>query len=280
EPNLARDTNDNGILYYDRNENGFGEASERDFGEDYDKDGVFDRCEGLLREDRDCDGHLDNVNEDRNGDGILTFFEDIDHDGRLDRGTEDRNGNGILDDTPRPTSLYPYGHLVPWLPDLDYTIRQASGIVAGSYFRELEDERQRLAFRQDLSIYVPGRHGSHDLKVGWIAEREDFSRTTKPREIVSIPDDACTLRGRCEGGRLQRQPVMVRLPSELTIENEAAGMSAGLYVEDQFKPAPNLSLGLGLRRDRERTDSFGYSAFDPAAERATFDRLNALIGTE
>jgi len=35
-----------------------------------------------------------------------------------------------------------------------------------------------------------------------------------------------------------------------------------------------------VRFDRERTDSFGYSFFDPAAEREQFDRLNALNGTE
>src|SRR5207245_1811717 len=138
-PTLNPDTNHNGILFIDRNHNGFFEASERDPGEDYDGDGVFDvferdvngngqvdpfedldgdkrftqpgrggvpgGCEGRLREDVDCDGHLDNVNEDLNHNGKLDPGEDIDGDHFLDLGTEDRNHNGRLDDTPRPTSL-------------------------------------------------------------------------------------------------------------------------------------------------------------------------------
>src|SRR5262245_35722413 len=97
EPNLALDTNGNGILYYDRNGNGSMEAPERDPGDDIDGDGAFDvyehntnfgldpeddldgdghltprfGCEGPTREDKDCDGHLDNVAEvDSNGDGF------------------------------------------------------------------------------------------------------------------------------------------------------------------------------------------------------------------
>src|SRR5207245_150940 len=41
-PTLNPDTNHNGILFIDRNHNGTFEASERDAGEDYDGDGVFD----------------------------------------------------------------------------------------------------------------------------------------------------------------------------------------------------------------------------------------------
>ncbi len=89
--------------------------------EDLDGDGAFDvwedqnldrdgdgritppgGCEGILREDKDCDGHLDNINEDLNGNGRLDFGEDIDGDGRLDDGTEDRNHNSVLDDRPFP----------------------------------------------------------------------------------------------------------------------------------------------------------------------------------
>src|SRR5262245_46953988 len=209
EPNLARDTNDNGLLFYDRNNNGVMEASERDPGEDYDGDGAFDvieprnfqrfglppnvdrdgdghftrffGCEGVLREDKDCDGHLDNVKEvDKNSNGILDPTEDLDSDFRWDDGTEDRNQNGKLDDTPRPTTLYPYGEFAPQRPDLDYGVSATSGVIGGSYYKQESDRRQRLGLRQDLSIYVPGQRGSHDVKAGWIAEREQFERTADP----------------------------------------------------------------------------------------------------
>ena len=53
-----------------------------------------------------------------------------------------------------------------------------------------------------------------------------------------------------------------------------------MYAQNTYKPLPNLSIGLGLRFDRETTEAPGYTYFDPGASRAQFDRLNALIGTE
>src|SRR3989441_7914896 len=54
-------------------------------------------CEGVMREDQDCDGHVDLFWEDVNGNHILDPGEDRDGDGRLDYIDEDRNHNGILD---------------------------------------------------------------------------------------------------------------------------------------------------------------------------------------
>jgi hypothetical protein len=312
EPNLARDTNDNGLLYYDRNDNGVMEATERDPGEDVDGDGVFDvvepfvrfglspstdrdgdghrtpffGCEGLLREDKDCDGHLDRIAEvDLNGDGFLNNNEDLDDDFRWDDGTEDRNQNGKLDDTPRPTSLYPYGELSPERPDLDYDVSATNGVISGPYYKEESDRRQRLGLRQDLSVYVAGSHGSHDIKTGWIAEREQFERTATPGMITSLPETIWCDVGvdrRCRNAQLRANATSVRilLPTETTVQNEATGVGTGIYVQDNFKPVPSLNIAVGLRFDREKAESFGYTSFDPAPERALFDRLRALSGAE
>src|SRR5262249_49097449 len=202
-------------------------------------------------------------------------------DGRLDLGTENRNGNPspYLDDAPRPTSLYPYGHLVPEEPDRDYNIGQSIGIVSGPYFMEQADQRRRLTLRQDPGVYVPDARGSHDLKGGWIGEQEDFSRTSKPGPIVASAEGSCasdgTLCRSTDTGTLKEL-----LPTEPSVKNEASGLSTGIYVQDTFKPTPNVSIGLGVRFDRERTESFGYSPFDPASERAPYDRLTALSGAE
>ena len=322
-PNLGRDTNGNGTLYDDRNRNGFPEASERDAGDDLDRDGFFDvfedanhdgklgpgedrdgdgrltppfGCEGDLREDLDCDGNLDRRNEDVDGNGLFDFVhEDLDGDRRLDLGVEDRNGNFRLDDAIEPSDLYPYGHLVPILPDRDYTIGQYTGIINGPYFEEFSDRRTRFTFRQDLSVFVPQAHGSHDLKFGLSAERERFSRSTRVGDIMSLlePNDCANdlqevvanARNGVESNFFCNLPtdlptVKAILHAEPRVDNQATNLTTGLYVQDSFKPLPNLSLGLGFRFDREQTDSFGYSYFDPVAQSAPFNRVNALAGAE
>ena len=70
------------------------------------------------------------------------------------------------------------------------------------------------------------------------------------------------------------------MPAESDVENGATGVTGGLYVQESYKPFPNLSIGVGLRFDRERIDSFGFVPFDPAAERASYDRLAVLAGAE
>jgi len=299
-PTLDPDTNGNGLLWGDRNGNQFSEVSEYDPGEDYDSDGVFDvfedfllpkgqfdplredvdgdrrqtppfACEGAGREDIDCDGHLDTIAEDQNGNGVLDPLEDVDADGRLDSGLEDRNGNSQLDDTPRPQTTYPYGRTQPIAADRFYAIDQRRGITSGPYYQDFQDSRRRLTFRQDLTLFVPDFYGSHDLKMGFIVERENFDRVTEGRPIT-----APLIRTQREG------PSTVRtlIPSDTEVENEAEAFTGGIYLQDAYKPFPNLSIGLGLRFDREATDSFGYTFFDPAAERVQFDRLNALAGYE
>ena len=109
-------------VFEDRNRNG-----QLDPGEDRDLDGhLTDACDGVLREDLDCDGHLDYINEDDNGNGRLDPGEDRDGDGHLDLGNEDRNRDFVLNDRPVVSTLdadqdengrrgtyYPYGERVP-----------------------------------------------------------------------------------------------------------------------------------------------------------------------
>ncbi len=130
-PTLDADTNRNGLLFVDRNRNGFLDATERDPGQDFDRDGAWDvfedfikpndsldggedldgdgrltppgGCEGETREDIDCDGRLEIVSEDTIvPNGRLDPGEDRDGDGFLDRGDEDRNHSQSLDDRPFP----------------------------------------------------------------------------------------------------------------------------------------------------------------------------------
>ncbi|HKQ97855.1 MAG TPA: carboxypeptidase regulatory-like domain-containing protein, partial [Candidatus Polarisedimenticolia bacterium] len=253
-------------------------------------------CEGALREDTDCDGNLDRIFEDRNRNGRVDPNEDRDGDGRLDRGDEDRNANNRLDDSPFPTSTYPYGHLRPTPEDRDYSIDLLSGFVSGPFYEAYDDDRTRATLRQDLSVFTVAS-GSHDIKTGFLVERESFHRDNVATDVVGLKDPGyfigtildqvldpthhytCNPYGATcvdpNDGRIS-----VAMPVERNTTEEATGFSTGLYVQDLYRPLPNLSIGLGLRFDRETADSSGYTFFDPAAEHATYGRLVALAGRE
>jgi hypothetical protein len=307
-PNLGPDTNGNGILFNDLNHDGIHQAKERDSGEDWDNDGAWDvfekphldldhdgrttapfACEGALREDTDCDGHLDNVNEDTNHNGRLDPGEDLDGDGRLDLGTEDRNHNGKLDDTPFPwlrndpsvPADYPYGKAHPTEPDRDYLIDANTAITSGPYYRSLQDTRKRITVRGDMNVFVPDFVGAHDLRFGGTLERESFHRTTTQNDITGLQPaipPVCDPETGCIGG--SPPSVAVLMPTETTSFGEASGASGAFYVQDSFRPRPNLSLGLGLRFEHAASRAPGWSFFDPRQERRNYDALATLSGAE
>ena len=330
-PTTDPDTNGNGILFVDRNHDGFIDATERDPGEDYDRDGKFDvfednlhrngvkdpgeddlphgdadgrltqkgingsggGCEGVKREDKDCDGHLDITDEDPNHNGICDPTDplyptcDADGDGFLEHGGEDRNGNHNLDDRPIPrvddgipdehgntTTLYPYGELVPLTRDIDYEQDQRSGRTTGPFLFDKEGNRGRQSIHEDLTIFVPSWHGQHELHTGFSVEKEHYDETTNTRPY-GLPNLTPPSAG------AQFMPTIgSQLPAQNTVGNTATSLTGGIYLHDTYKPLPNLTVNMGVRFDREATDSFGYTQFDPKAERALFDRLNGLSGGE
>ena len=253
-------------------------------------------CEGDAREDRDCDGRLDLRNEDRNGNGILDPGEDLDGDRHLDTANEDRNSNDRLDDTPYPADLYPYGRLSPRPADRDYSIDLRNGIVSGPSFEDYDDQRERFTLRQDLSVFVAG-FGTHDIKGGYLLEKERFARATEGHQINALNDP-----GWRTGTQLDRYRnpdlhydcdpyyavctdpgvgrVTAILPTTIDADQSADSLSGGLYLQDTWKPIPNLSLSLGLRFDREAATSSGWTYFDPQSETDRMERLLGLAGAE
>jgi len=322
KPTTDPDTNSNGILFVDRNLNGFIDATERDPGTDWDRDHFYDvfedrdrdgnldlgedldgdgrltqkslngvggACEGASREDLDCDGRLDKIPEtDLDGDGVFELNEDRDRDGHQDMINEDRNNNNQLDDLLFASgsnngiipdengnfgNYYPYGKQTPDGRDLDYTTNQQTLRTTGPYNVDFEGDRGRQTLRQDLTIFVPDWHGQHDLKTGYKVEREHYAQTTTQRPFV-LPELS-------PPSSNQFLPTVgVVLPAENVVDNEATSMTSAIYVQDTFKPLPNLTLNLGLRYEHETTDSFGYTPFDPSRERAIFDRVSAMYGGE
>ncbi len=319
-PVTGPDTNHNGILYTDWNHDGIFEARERDAGEDWDVDRAYDiaepnlvdldgdgrirspstvPCEGRQNEDLNCNGVLD-AEVDRNNNGVLDPSEDTGipcaipglcpdgvipgtaHNGKWD--TEDRNHNGRLDVvgdsgyTPFPFWQDKNGngrpdpgeYQAPLPPDGMFTT-DSEGRTIGPYPFQYHDSRDRLTLREDLSAYVPAFLGSHEIKTGLVLEREGYDKTTERDALLAFLVN-----------KLQRGPAQVfaSLAIPAVAANTALGDNLGVYLEDTYKPLPNLALGLGLRVDLEDLASHGFTPFDPRAERRTFDTLQEAAGVD
>jgi hypothetical protein len=340
---LDRDVDTDGLPYprwdvfEDRNGNG-----RLDPGEDVDGDkrvtpsgrGPYTGgCEGATREDVDCDGRLDRINEDFNSNGVLDVGEDIDGDRRLDAINEDRDGNGKIDyhdrngngqyDVGEPTEdtnlngvldgansyiedrnfnqlmddrvspaaddeifhvaldgtktrldpYYPYERFQPLMHDRDYTTDFRTLRTSGPYLQTFDRDLGRVTLREDLTVYIPEWHGQHDMKFGGIIEQESFTQVDYVRPWVldnQGPPTSASI----------NPAVGVILPTQYGVPNEATAKTIGMYANDSYKPLPNLTINLGIRFDRETTDSFGFTSFDPVAERQLYDRLWNLGGGE
>ena len=339
---LDRDVDEDGNpfprwdIFEDRNGN-----NRLDPGEDVDGDGRVTAsgrgpytggCEGKTREDVDCDGRLDRINEDFNSNNVLDPGEDIDGDRRLDAINEDRNGDGVLNwydkngdgifnagdrtedsnfngvldkgsyiedrnfdqlmnDRVGPSAddqiylvaldgtktlldpFYPYERFQPLSHDRDFTTDFRTLRTSGPYNESYDRSLGRVTLREDLTLFVPEWHGQHDMKFGGVIEQEHFNQVYYARPWVLDNQGPPTSAG-------LNPAIGVVLPSQYGVPNEATAMTIGMYVNDTYKPMPNLTLNVGVRFDRETTDSFGYTTFDPVAERQLYDKLWNLGGGE
>src|SRR5207249_2561620 len=104
----------------------------------------------------------------------------------------------------------------------------------------------------------------HDVKIGGVAELENYEQMIHSRPYI------------IQNPRTRNADARLSVQVAGDAQNRASGLTFGAYVQDTYKPLPNLTLGLGLRFDRETTDSYGYTPFDPVTERRLYDRLIEL----
>jgi outer membrane receptor protein involved in Fe transport len=279
-------------------------------GEDLDQDGdVSSFCEGYHHEDQNCNGTLDRE-EDTNLDGVLQPDEDAGipcydwgycpggklpgtaNNGKFD--SEDKNGNGVLD------VLQDSGYTVapfwndtngngypdrgeyhaPLPPDRDL-VRDSSGRTSGPGRIDQQDHRKRLSWIEDLSLFAADLAGTHDLRLGFAYEHEGYDNEVFWAPVFNLPSGGFFTNEPLPN--LQRQvheTITVNMAIPAIAQNSATGDNLGIYFQDSWKPVPNLTLGLGLRYDYESIDSFGYTSFDPAAERHAFDSLMSVAAVD
>jgi hypothetical protein len=135
----------------------------------------------------------------------------------------------------------------------------------------MEDQRQRLTWREDLSYFVDDFFGRHDIATGFIYEREHYQadwfqgmvRTFRLQNQVFGSDDDPT-----EAGEKFIVNEQFGIPASEGGLNflEGDADNYGVYATDTWLPRDNLSITFGLRWDREDVVADGYSQFDPRAE--------------
>ncbi len=281
-------------------------------GEDRDRDGRLtmpNACEGPDREDINCDGYL-NFETDIDQDGEVDPGEDLgilctnqalcikdpstglfyepDADGNSTRGngiwdTEDKNGNMILDDDPFPNWIDSNGNGIPDIgeftsplaPDQQYLLNFNTNRWSGPYFLDQRDSRTRDSLKEDLSYYIDDLLGSHDIKTGISWEKEGYHNDLNQRPIWQVQTGAIDQNTGQVGGT-----IFAYLPTVQEAINSASSNNYGFYIQDTYKPLPNLTLGLGLRFDREEVSSHGYEFFEPSLQREEFDLLQGLRDVE
>ena len=139
-----------------------------------------------------------------------------------------------------------------------------TGETSGSFPTILDDHRQRFTLSGKTTIYGGRFWGmSHQFRVGVNVENERYFRdlTLGPRMtwlVVSFVEEDPT--GENPEGNPQSFGLAflnISVPEQDDVR--ATGTNWGIYAEDQFKPAQNLTITFGVRVDREEIVSEGRS---------------------
>jgi outer membrane receptor protein involved in Fe transport len=174
---------------------------------------------------------------------------------------------------PRDCLLDPSGRCNPFSEDL-FTFDQRVGFITGPYFETHRDDRIRNSVRTDLSMFLDTDAGTHNLKTGVEFAREDYEnrliQETQRIDNFAFVRDEDTGIGSLEG-TVQFRDFLAR-DQVRTAKRE----HFGFYVQDTFKPLPNLSLQVGLRIDRDESQTRGWTPFDPEQEANAFLDLLAI----
>ena len=148
---------------------------------------------------------------------------------------------------------------------------QETGQTSGSYNINWDDQRQRFTVRTQANIFGGRLWGSsHQFTLGFEGQNERYARTLRQGPEITFDEVSDNSSGEIERVGL----VSVRLAVPSVSEAEATGTNWAVFLEDQLKPLPNLTITVAARYDNEEINSSGMLPFDPEAE--SIDYLNQI----
>ncbi len=170
------------------------------------------------------------------------------------------------------------GRCNPAAEDL-YTIDDNSGQVHGPYFLTHRDQRVRDSMKSNLSLYQDGASGQHNIKLGVELAWESYTNQLNEARVRIDDFEASGTSGGIGGGGGGDQrftgtiQFVDAFPEDQT--RQAKKDHLGLYLQDFYKPLPNVSIQVGLRFDRDEATTDGWDPFDPRDEADEFLKLLA-----
>ncbi|RMG42684.1 MAG: TonB-dependent receptor, partial [Acidobacteria bacterium] len=180
-----------------------------------------------------------------------------------------------------------------YLPGLRCRDDDLFGLTSGTANRDYEDTRQRWTYRFEGDQFInEWLGGSHRVRFGASLQRASFSRDDI--RLNELRRNGIGLQGAVLGtnGSLDpNQPAYslfetVYAPKIATdaggaiasgmparVQDDVDGNYFAAYITDTYEPTSNVVINLGVRFQREEISSFGYTPFDPAAERAAWNEF-------
>ncbi|MGH9869167.1 MAG: TonB-dependent receptor [Candidatus Polarisedimenticolia bacterium] len=153
-----------------------------------------------------------------------------------------------------------------------YVIDLITGQTSGPFPTQLDQKATRNSIKTDLSYTIEDAWGQHSIKSGIEFQDEKFN--DEPLTNPILIDVTEPFQNTLSGGSGDPSAVdavrgfqILQTFEPLRTPQSANSFNSGIYIQDSWKPRPNLTVNVGLRVDREDIDSSGFEFFDPRPER-------------
>ncbi len=166
-----------------------------------------------------------------------------------------------------------------------YQVDLISGQTTGPYFEDYDQHSSRNSIKTDLSYTIEDALGQHNIKSGIEFQDESYNDDYLANPVLIDFTEPLNPGQESDGGsqsavdRVKGFQVL-QTASPLVTPQAASSFNSGLYLQDSWKPRPNLTINMGVRVDREDIDTSGFEDFNPRAERETAIDLWSRICTE